>query len=186
VTPFFYDELSYNWRSETLASPLKIGFPLASVSDHQPPTHRLPSSAQSGLRLRCKRRRGKKDWQTGSSPSFAASLSWFPTNPATPCFSTELVKIKLQTQEEKTGKPPKGAARVGFSGPIECAKHIHRIGGVQGLYRGFWTTALRDSLAFAIYFTCYEGTCRALTPASEGPGCGMSPVRTMIVSKPCC
>lgn len=95
---------------------------------------------------------------------------------------TELVKIKLQMQQETTKKPVKGASGTGFSGPVECAKHIHRIGGFQGLYRGFWTTALRDSLAFAIYFSFYEGTCRALTPASETPGCQMSPIRTMIVS----
>eukprot|EP00243_Klebsormidium_subtile_P003104 TRINITY_DN16251_c0_g1_i1.p1 TRINITY_DN16251_c0_g1~~TRINITY_DN16251_c0_g1_i1.p1 ORF type:complete len:345 (+),score=44.03 TRINITY_DN16251_c0_g1_i1:446-1480(+) len=117
--------------------------------------------------------------QVALAGGFAGFANCFISTP------TELVKIKLQMQQETTKKVVKGAAGAGFSGPVECAKHIYRIGGLHGLYRGFWTTALRDSLAFAIYFSFYEGTCRALTPASETPGCQMSPIRTMIAGSVC-
>lgn len=55
----------------------------------------------------------------------------------------EHIKCRLQVQEGK-------------GGPIKVASSIFKNHGVSGLYRGWWTTTIREIPAFGLYFSTYD------------------------------
>lgn len=92
----------------------------------------------------------------------------------------ELVKTRMQMQSHQTSGPR-------FPSSIECMRHIHRIEGVRGLFRGFGITAARDVPGFASYFVLYE----AMMRTSDRPGAfhtlmagGLAGVASWVVSLP--
>lgn len=65
------------------------------------------------------------------------------------CTPIELAMIRTQHLQV-------GSTAQSYKGKWATFKDIYRGGGIRGCYRGFWVTALRDSLGFAIYFASYE------------------------------
>ncbi|OLL27094.1 putative mitochondrial carrier [Neolecta irregularis DAH-3] len=55
----------------------------------------------------------------------------------------EHVRIRLQTQST-------------FSGPLDCIRKIYSAYGLKGIFRGFFPTAIRESLGAGAYFFTYE------------------------------
>ena len=62
----------------------------------------------------------------------------------------EHIKCRLQIQHGK------GAADNIYSGPVQAAVSMVKNHGIAGLYRGWWTTALREVPAFGLYFSTYD------------------------------
>jgi solute carrier family 25 (mitochondrial carnitine/acylcarnitine transporter), member 20/29 len=62
----------------------------------------------------------------------------------------EHIKCRLQVQHGR------GAADNHFKGPIQAISSILKSHGISGLYRGWWTTTLREVPAFGLYFTTYD------------------------------
>jgi len=69
----------------------------------------------------------------------------------------ELVRTKLQVQVLPDGRQQ-------FRGPLECMQRVYESEGAAGLYRGNVSMMLREAPAFAVYFSVYEATKRALCP----------------------
>ncbi|XP_023935346.1 mitochondrial basic amino acids transporter-like [Bicyclus anynana] len=67
------------------------------------------------------------------------------------CAPVELIKTRQQLAKPSEGLP---------SGAWAGARHILRSGGFRALFRGLGITMLRDTPAFAIYFTSYEAMTR--------------------------
>ena len=61
---------------------------------------------------------------------------------------TELVKIQMQTQNN--------ASETAYRSSSHAARSILSNHGIQGLYRGFISTCLRQSLGFSVYFATYN------------------------------
>lgn len=61
----------------------------------------------------------------------------------------ELLKARAQIQRE---------GKISYNGEV---RRVLRSEGVQGLYRGFWTTAWRDVPAWAVFFTTFDYLKRA-------------------------
>lgn len=67
------------------------------------------------------------------------------------CAPVELIKTRQQLAVPGDGIP---------SGAWAGARHIMRTGGFKALFRGLGVTLVRDSPAFAIYFSTYEAMTR--------------------------
>uniref|UniRef100_T1IWV9 Mitochondrial basic amino acids transporter n=1 Tax=Strigamia maritima TaxID=126957 RepID=T1IWV9_STRMM len=76
------------------------------------------------------------------------------------CCPIELVKLRMQIQEDSMKKSALSARNVPiqrYKGAIDCFSRIRGNEGMRGLYRGLGITAFREAPAFGIYFSCYEG-----------------------------
>lgn len=62
----------------------------------------------------------------------------------------EHIKCRLQIQHGR------GANDYLYKGPMHACREIFRTHGIRGLYRGWWTTALREVPAFGMYFATYD------------------------------
>lgn len=60
----------------------------------------------------------------------------------------ELVRIRLQTQDD--------TAKDRFKGPKDCIQRTVRNYGMQGLFKGYWTTLIREIHGVGVYFLTYE------------------------------
>lgn len=84
----------------------------------------------------------------------------------------ERVKCVMQVQKD-----------VKYTGTVHCAKSLLAEGGATSLFRGFWSTMLRDGVASAFYFSSYEffkrqfassdGSVSALATLTAGGTAGM-------------
>ena len=61
---------------------------------------------------------------------------------------TELVKIKMQTQIN--------GAETAYRSSFHAARSIFANHGIQGLYRGFVATSIRQGIGFGVYFSSYD------------------------------
>jgi len=61
---------------------------------------------------------------------------------------TEFLKIQMQTQNN--------ASVTAYRSSLHAARSILSNYGIQGLYRGFISTCLRQSLGFSVYFASYD------------------------------
>lgn len=61
---------------------------------------------------------------------------------------TELVKIKMQTQINE--------AETAYRSSFHAARSIFANHGIQGLYRGFVATSIRQGIGFGVYFSSYD------------------------------
>ena len=61
---------------------------------------------------------------------------------------TELVKIKMQTQNNE--------AKTAYRSSFHAARSILANHGIQGLYRGFVATSVRQGIGFGVYFSSYD------------------------------
>ncbi|XP_065866036.1 mitochondrial arginine transporter BAC2 [Euphorbia lathyris] len=89
----------------------------------------------------------------------------------------ELVKIRLQLQDQTQAKPHQTNCH---RGPVSLAKSIIRKEGLRGIYRGFSITILRDAPAHGFYFWTYE-----YMREQFHPGCrknGQESLGTMLVA----
>ncbi|KAJ0966201.1 hypothetical protein J5N97_027339 [Dioscorea zingiberensis] len=66
----------------------------------------------------------------------------------------ELVKCRMQVQ----GKESSGSMYARYSGPSDCALKTLKSEGLKGIFRGGYTTLLRESIGNATFFTTYEFT----------------------------
>ncbi|XP_058197774.1 mitochondrial arginine transporter BAC1 isoform X1 [Rhododendron vialii] len=66
--------------------------------------------------------------------------------------SSELVKCRMQVQGTDSLVPKSGR----YDGPLDCALKTLRTEGVTGIFRGGFTTLLRESIGNAVFFTTYE------------------------------
>ena len=62
----------------------------------------------------------------------------------------EHIKCRLQVQHGV------GAADNLYNGPVQAAVSIVKSHGMAGLYRGWWTTCMREVPAFGLYFSTYD------------------------------
>jgi len=62
----------------------------------------------------------------------------------------EHVKCRLQVQHGK------GSADNVYKGPVQAAVLITKKHGLSGLFRGWWTTCMREVPAFGLYFSTYD------------------------------
>ncbi|KAI4365141.1 hypothetical protein MLD38_021156 [Melastoma candidum] len=65
---------------------------------------------------------------------------------------SELVKCRMQVQ----GTDSVVSNTTRYSGPLDCALKTVKDEGVTGLFRGGFTTFLRESIGNAVFFTVYE------------------------------
>eukprot|EP01047_Picozoa_sp_COSAG01_P066696 COSAG01_NODE_9260_length_2500_cov_10.617545_1_plen_289_part_00 len=84
---------------------------------------------------------------SGNCAGIAASV------PGTPM---ELVKCRLQVQ--RTGQAL-------YDGNIDCVRQIVARDGPLGLWRGYTIMTMRESLAFGVYFSTYDGVKEQLSVA---------------------
>ena len=84
------------------------------------------------------------------------------------CSPTELIKLRLQYQKDKTRLIPHPLKHhtsennnFRYSGPWDAVKKIYRTEGLfRGLGKGYWVTCAREVPSFAVYFVVYEYLCR--------------------------
>uniref|UniRef100_A0A7S2MYG6 Mitochondrial carrier protein n=2 Tax=Helicotheca tamesis TaxID=374047 RepID=A0A7S2MYG6_9STRA len=75
---------------------------------------------------------------------------------------TEHVKCRLQTQQQQQQSILQNSTTITkkqqtlYKGPWDATKKILSQHGIQGLYRGFWCTCLREIPAFGAYFSTYD------------------------------
>ncbi|GAB5369850.1 hypothetical protein AAMO2058_001441900 [Amorphochlora amoebiformis] len=87
----------------------------------------------------------------GSKPNFLRLYlagTWAGIGQLSVCVPVELIKCKLQVQQDQKVKT--------FKGPWDCVRQIYQKSGVLGLYRGFWATFWRDAPSYGLYFVLYE------------------------------
>nr|XP_016458949.1 PREDICTED: mitochondrial arginine transporter BAC1-like isoform X5 [Nicotiana tabacum] len=65
---------------------------------------------------------------------------------------SELVKCRMQVQGADSVVPSSSR----YSGPLECAVKTVKSEGLTGIFRGGFTTLLRESLGNAVFFSTYE------------------------------
>lgn len=63
----------------------------------------------------------------------------------------ELAKIQVQNQ---IGSQPQAGH---FRSPSDCLRQVYRHGGVSACYRGLWTTVMRETPSYGVYFAAFEG-----------------------------
>lgn len=66
----------------------------------------------------------------------------------------ELVKCRLQVQ----GRDTAGSNYVRYAGPLDCALRTIKNEGILGIFRGGFSTLLRESIGTATFFSTYELT----------------------------
>jgi len=84
-------------------------------------------------------------WQKAMSCGMFAGL--------TQCFiicPMEHIKCRLQIQHGR------GSADYKYKGPVQATRSIFKQHGIQRLYQGWWSTALREVPAFGLYFAAYD------------------------------
>ena len=75
----------------------------------------------------------------------------------------ELAKIQVQNQ---IGSQPQMGQ---FRSPSDCLRQVYRHGGLPACYRGLWTTVMRETPSYGVYFATFEGFRRLwTTPENEG------------------
>ncbi|XP_023224537.1 mitochondrial basic amino acids transporter-like [Centruroides sculpturatus] len=75
------------------------------------------------------------------------------------CSPMELAKTRMQLQ----GNGNFISKRVAnYSGPFDCLVKMYKTEGTRGVFRGLGCSVLRDSPAFAVYFSSYEYLCRKM------------------------
>lgn len=67
----------------------------------------------------------------------------------------ELAKCMMQTDSMHESKSAATAPRR-FTGVVDCCSSLWRAGGPISLFRGLWTTILRDVPSFGCYFLTYD------------------------------
>ncbi|XP_059670753.1 mitochondrial arginine transporter BAC1 isoform X2 [Cornus florida] len=67
---------------------------------------------------------------------------------------SELVKCRMQVQGTDSLVPMSSR----YSGPVDCALKTMKAEGVTGIFRGGFTTLLRESIGSAVFFSTYEYT----------------------------
>lgn len=80
---------------------------------------------------------------------------------------TELIRIRMQMQGigqrevflEYTGHHSAPGAHKYYTSTWDCFKKIYKKEGIRGLYRGGFTTVLRETPSFACYFTSMDYFC---------------------------
>ena len=118
------------------------------------------------------------------------------------CIPVELIKLRMQLQNIGQEVSSPGIFHVSkhqhssgkYVGPLETAINIFRGEGIRGLYKGSVVTVLRESPAFATYFSTYDylrqvqvskgGTLDDLSPFSLILAGGVSGVLAWIVTYP--
>eukprot|EP00466_Bigelowiella_natans_P016204 jgi/Bigna1/54313/estExt_Genewise1Plus.C_310122 len=94
--------------------------------------------------------REKKD-DVSRKPNFVRLYiagSWAGVGQLSVCVPVELVKCRLQVQQDAKVKL--------YNGPLDCVKKIWKNNGALGFYRGFWPTFWRDGPTYGLYFVVYE------------------------------
>ena len=81
--------------------------------------------------------KGYEFWKNFCCGSFAGLIQCVVICP------TEHIKCRLQASNA-------------YSGPMEASKSIYASHGVSGIFRGWWTTCLREVPSFGLYFSCYD------------------------------
>lgn len=89
----------------------------------------------------------------------------------------ELVKIRLQLQGMKFGKPNQVDT---YKGPISVARSIFRSEGLKGMYRGLTITVIRDAPSHGFYFWTYEYMREKLHPGCRKSG--QETLQTMLIA----
>ena len=81
------------------------------------------------------------------------------------CSPTELIKLRLQLQKEKTDlfhHPFHSSEKRLYNDPLDAIKKIYKKDGLlRGLGKGFGVTSLREIPAFGFYFGSYDFICRS-------------------------
>ena len=82
------------------------------------------------------------------------------------CSPTELIKLRMQFQKEKTDLIPHSrhgtSEKRVYSDPWDAVKKIYKKDGLfRGIGKGYWITSVREIPAFAFYFGTYDFLCRA-------------------------
>lgn len=80
---------------------------------------------------------------------------------------TELVKCRLQVQVSNGGVNSPCMQR--YDGPLDCLQRTVKTDGVRGLFRGGFSTLLRECTGNSFFFTTYELTRYRLLTALEYP-----------------
>ena len=83
------------------------------------------------------------------------------------CSPMELAKTRMQIQGQGESHSKFRTTPHLYEGPVDCIRQIFRTEGIRGVYRGFLSTALRETPSFAVYFGSYETMCRALQGDAE-------------------
>ncbi|PON61386.1 Mitochondrial substrate/solute carrier [Trema orientale] len=65
---------------------------------------------------------------------------------------SELIKCRMQVQGTDSLVPVSSR----YSGPLDCAVKTVKSEGVKGIFRGGFTTLLRESIGNAVFFSVYE------------------------------
>ncbi|XP_015056435.1 mitochondrial arginine transporter BAC1-like [Solanum pennellii] len=65
---------------------------------------------------------------------------------------SELVKCRMQVQDADSVVPSSSR----YGGPLECALKTVKCEGITGIFRGGFTTLLRESFGNAVFFSTYE------------------------------
>ncbi|RWS01841.1 hypothetical protein B4U79_02890, partial [Dinothrombium tinctorium] len=85
----------------------------------------------------------------------------------------ERIKCLLQVQATKPD------LMVQYKGPIDCAKHLLREGGIKSIYKGTAVTLLRDLPANGVYFASYDFLKTILKPEGKTKS-DLSAARTLL------
>ncbi|KAI8086137.1 mitochondrial carrier domain-containing protein [Halteromyces radiatus] len=75
----------------------------------------------------------------------------------------ELVKCKLQIQEQKQRQHHHR-----YGGPLDVMKNVWQRHGIQGYYRGFWATLVRETFGGIFWFGAYEYCCATFLRRKSG------------------
>eukprot|EP00897_Mesotaenium_endlicherianum_P003573 jgi/Mesen1/3243/ME000187S02400 len=71
---------------------------------------------------------------------------------------TELVKCRLQVQQQARAGQPSPGGRLPYAGPWDCAVRTVQADGVAGLFRGLRATFFREAIGNCFFFCVYETT----------------------------
>ena len=90
---------------------------------------------------------------------WAGAFSAIPVTAfATP---SERIKCLLQIQQQKSSR----GLQQHYSGPLDCARHLYRQGGLPSLYKGLNITLMRNLVGYSSWFGCYEFCKQSLVQA---------------------
>ncbi|VDL84514.1 unnamed protein product, partial [Nippostrongylus brasiliensis] len=78
-----------------------------------------------------------------------------------PVIPVELLKTRLQVQRENVSHFTRHASTL-YSGPMECARHIVKVEGMGGLFKGGKVIFVRDNIGYLFYIPVYELILRLL------------------------
>lgn len=86
------------------------------------------------------------------------------------CGPMELAKTRMQLQGQ--GKLCINYdSKIPYSSPLDCLMKMHKLEGASGIFRGLGSCILRDSPAFAVYFSSYEFMTRKILSNQSGHIC---------------